>query len=414
MRKKIAGFGIPLFFIFPVLGFCSVLFNYRNKSSATIYVLFTMLLGYSISFSDSSADSYRYARAFINFDNTLNYNTILSLYLNGELRDLYRLLLFYFVSIFTNNPKVMYAFAGLVYGILSYLSLRVLIKERGERFDFYTFVLALVFFTYVSLSSLNGFRFNTGALLFFLSTYFFIIQKKNVWGIGLLLTPLFHYGFLLAVPVIFSYKIVELFLSKKNEVNKILFIIFLITYLMSWFLKLNSINLGFLNESEVISDAVGQRLNYVNSSDVASLVENRKENSTFLSVQKFFDYGIKIYILIVIVFLRKLYKKTAMNDTFLKALFSFVLFYYSFCFIATSFPSGSRFLNIGHLFFVILLIKFYSYNKKKSLKKIILFALPVFSFSILFINFMLPLLILSPTFWYGNVFWIIIEGLNFS
>src|SRR5690606_40147437 len=183
MNKKIAGLGIPLFFILPWLGFLLSLFDLKSKRSAFVYIAFAMLFGYAISVSNSSADSYRYAQAFAHFDNTLDYDRIVQLYRMGELRDMYRLLLFYFTSIFTNNPKVMYAFAGLVYGIFSYLSLRIFIKEYQGKWDRYVLVLALIFFTYISLSNINGFRFWTGALVLFYAVYNFIIERKNKWFI---------------------------------------------------------------------------------------------------------------------------------------------------------------------------------------------------------------------------------------
>lgn len=413
MKKKISGLGFPLFFILPISGFCTSLFDLKSKSTAFIYVLFAMVVGYSISFTDASADSFRYAEAFSRFDNTLDYNRIVNLYLDGELRDLYRLLLFYIVSLFSNNPKVMYAFAGLVYGSFSYMCIRIFVKERGENFDFYTFILALIFFTYVSLSNLNSFRFNTGAVFFFISVYNYIINKKPIWIIGILMTPLFHYGFILVVPVMIIYKLIDKILIRTNKINSILFYCFIIAFMASWVLKTNSISLGFLSQNEALSGAVGQRLSYVNSSDVANLVENRRENSVFLSIQKIFDYGIKIYVFLMIIYLKKLHKNLNDNNRHFTKLFSFVLFFYTFSFIATSFPSGARFLNISHLFFVLLVVKYYSIFNSKKIKSYILWAIPVFSFNIAFINGMIPFLILTPTFWYGNVFWIIIEGLDF-
>ena len=95
-------------------------------------------------------------------------------------------------------------------------------------------------------------------------------------------------------------------------------------------------------------------------------------------------------------------------------LFAFVLFFYTVALLATSIPSGGRFLSIAHLFMFILLGKLYAIHKKRSMKKLIVWSLPAFSFSIAFTNFMLPVLVLSPTVWYGNFFWIFIEGMYFN
>lgn len=411
-HKKIAGLGIPLLFILPFMGFFTSLFNIRSKSSAFVYIAFAMTFGYAISFSDTSADSFRYAEAFDRFDNSITYNKIIEMYQSGELRDMYRLVVFYLVSIFSNNPKVMYAFAGLVYGTFSYLILRLFVNERGDKWDKYVVTLALVLFTYISLANINGFRFNTGALILFYSTYNFIIRKKISWVLGIFITPLFHYGFVLIVPILILYKFGERIFYKNNEVRPILFYIFILAFIASWLLRTNSINLSFLSQTDALSGAVGDRLDYVNSSDVATLVENRRESSLFLSVQKYFDYGIKIYVFVVVWNMRKWLKRMPGKNTEFTRLFAFVLFFYAVAFIATSIPSGGRFLNIAHVFFILLMGKFYSEYKIPKMKRLIMWALPVFSFNIMFINVMLPILILTPTFWYGNLFWIIIEGIN--
>lgn len=414
MQKKLAGLAPPLLLIFPIAGFLTSLYNVRSKTSAIVYVAFAMLFGYAIAFTNSSADSFRYAEAFIRFDSTMDYDTILELYQKGELRDMYRLLLFYFTSLFSNNPKVMYAFAGLVYGVFSYLSLRVFVKERGVGLDFYVFALTLVFFTYISISNVNGFRFWTGGVILFYSVYQFIIQKKTKWIVGILITPFIHYGFVLIVPVFILYKLIERLLYNKARVLPILFYTFVLAYIASWVLGTNSIDLSFLSKTDALSGAVGDRLDYVNSSDVASLVESRRESSLFLGVQKYFDYGIKIYVFIALVFIKKKLNRMTGNKTAFNKLLAFVLFFYAVAFIATTIPSGGRFLNIAHLFFMLLLGKFYAVYKEADIKRLILWALPVYSFNILFINLALPFLILTPSFWFSNVFWIIIEGLDFS
>lgn len=412
MLKKISRLSIPLLFILPVLGFLTSLFNIRSKSSAFVYVGFAMLFGYAMSFSDPSADSYRYAEAFKRFDNTLSYNNIITMYQNGELRDVYRIILFYIASLFTSNPKVMFVFAGFVYGVFSYLCLLIFVREKGGNWDKYSFILALVFYTFISLSNVNGFRFNTGALVLFYATYNYFIQKKNIWIIGIIIAPLFHYGFVVIVPILLLYKFVHPWLYNGKRVKPLLFYVFVATFSASWFLKTNFINLDFLSSTEALSGAVGNRLNYMNSQQVANLYSERKATSLFLGVQEYFNYAIKIYVFISVLFLNKLLKRMKFDNKIeYTNFFAFVLFFFSFNFIASSFPSGSRFMAFSFLFFIVYLVKLYSLHKIKKFKKIVFIALPVFSFNIAFTNFMLPYLILSPTFWYGNIFWIIEEGL---
>lgn len=414
MNKRLSGLGLPLFILLPWTGFLFSLFDFKSKKSGFIYVAFGMLYGYSIGFTDTGADSYRYALAFANFDNSLDYNRIITLYQLGELRDLYRLILFYFVSIFSSNPKIMYAVAGGIYGLLSYLNLSILINQKKQSNDKYILLITLIFFTYVSLSNINGFRFWTGAMLLFYSSYLFILKKKNIWLLGILVTPLFHYGFMPVMPLLIIYKFfLHPFLYNEREVKNILYYIFIITFFASWVLTTNTIDIGFIKDSDVFTGEVANRMEFLNSEKVTQIVKSRTENSFFLTVQKYFNYIIKIYVFISVIFLKNIISKIKGNKLKYNNILAFVMFFYSFAFIATSFPSGARFLNIAHLFFMLLMLKLYVKYHTKNFQKIISWSLPVFSFNILFINFMLSWLVLTPTFWFGNFFWIIIEGLDF-
>ncbi|MEY4835737.1 MAG: hypothetical protein RI980_1852 [Bacteroidota bacterium] len=414
MNKRLAGLGLPLFILLPLSGFLFSLFDFKSKKSAFIYVAFSILYGYSISFSETGADSYRYALAFANFDNSLNYDRIITLYQLGELRDLYRLILFYLTSIFTSNPKVMYALAGGIYGFLSYLNLRILLNQKKQSSDKYIFLLILIFFTFVSLSNINGFRFWTGAMLLFYSSYHFILKKKNFWVFGVLVTPLFHYGFMPVMPLIIIYKFfLHPFLYNESGVSPILYYLFITSFIISWVLSTNSIDIGFIKDNDVFSGEVANRIEFLNSERATSIVKSRVESSLFLSVQKYFNIFIKIYVFIAVLFLKNRILKIKGNKLEYNTILAFVMFFYSFAFIATSFPSGARFLNIAHLFLMLLMVIMYVKYSNRNFKKIISWSLPVFSFNILFTNGMLSWLILTPTFWYGNFFWIIIEGLDF-
>jgi len=414
MYKRLAGLGFPLFILLPWTGFLFSLFDFKSKKSAFIYVVFGMLYGYSIAFEETGADSFRYALAFANFDNSLDYNRIITLYQLGELRDLYRLILFYVTSIFTSNPKVMYAIAGGIYAILSYLNLGILINQKKQKNDKYFFLLTLIFFTFVSLSNINGFRFWTGAMLLFYSSYHFIIKSKNIWLFGVLVTPLFHFGFMPVMPLFIVYKFLfHPFLYNEKEVSAILYYSFIITFILSWILTTNSIDIGFIKDNDVFSGQVAERMEFLNSEKAANIVNSRRESSLFLSVEKVFNYFIKIFVFIAVLFLKKSIRTIEGNKLKYNNILAFVMFFYSFAFIATSFPSGARFLNIAHLFLMLLMVIMYVKYSNRNFKKIISWSLPVFSFHILFTNGMVSWLILTPTFWYGNFFWIIIEGLDF-
>ncbi|MBU2061422.1 MAG: hypothetical protein KKH44_06180, partial [Bacteroidetes bacterium] len=154
--------------------------NIKLKSSAFVIIFFTVLFGYSFSFTDSSADSYRIAYVFSVFDFS-SFASIIQIYQGGESVDVYRFLVYGITKVFTNNPKVLYAICGFVFGLFMYLSLRLFANEKGSRTDLYTSLLFLFFFSFNPITNLNGFRFYTAAWVFFYSIYNFSIYGKKKW-----------------------------------------------------------------------------------------------------------------------------------------------------------------------------------------------------------------------------------------
>lgn len=411
--NRLSGLGFLMFFIHPLSGFIISLLNFKSKASMLVYIMFAALFGYAISFNNSSADSYRYAIAFKNFDNTLDYSEIVEMYRRGELRDLYRLLLFYFTSLFTSNPKIMYAIAGLIYGVFSYFSLKIFIKETKVAVNLKSIILFVIFFTFVPITNINGFRFHTGAVILFVSIYNFWVYNRLLWIFGVLITPYFHYGFFLIIPIIITYKFISILFYDKYRVSKNLYYLFLVVYVLSWFLKTNTIDLSFVTQSEVISGEVANRVDFINSSNVTDIVEKRKDNSLFLSVQKYFDFLIKLFVLVAIHKIRDILERNNFQDLYLNKLFTFTLLFYVFAFIAVSFPSGGRFLVFAHMFLFIVIGRIVGMCEDKFLNRLAISSIVVFSFQVLFVNIMAPIMVLDSSFWYGNLFWIIADGIDY-
>lgn len=412
MKKNKNILSVPIFFIIPWLGYLLSLTKIKSKASAFVYIAFAAFIGYAISYSNSSADSYRYAIAFSQFDKNISFSDIINLYLNGELRDIYRISLFKITSIFSEDPRVLFGIAGFIYGIFCYLNLRIFATKRGNNTDIYTFVLALLFITLCSLVNINGFRFHTGAMLAFYSTYKLLVDDKKIALLGLLLIPLFHYSFALFVPLIIVLKLVMPHTYNARNSKPIVFYIFITTFLISFFLDTNTINLSFLTNSNILPDAAANRIDYVNSEEIVELVDKRAESSLYLTVQSFFNGLISIYVLTVIIYIRKKIENSSGDFTSINKIFSLTLLFYAFAYISISIPSGSRFMDIAHIFLIILLCSFYRIFKTNKIRKLILISIIPFSFKILFINIAVPILILTPRFWYGGFIGVILENLN--
>ena len=410
MNEKIAKIALPLFVIWPFGSFLFALQNIKLKSSAFIVILFSMVFGYSFIFTDSSADSYRIAFLFSIYDFS-SFDTIVTFYRAGGTVDVYRFLVYGIAKLFTNNPKVLFALCGLVFGLFMYLSLVLFNKEKKERNGTYIVLLSLFFFSLNALPNLNGFRFWTATWVFFYAAINLCIYNNKGWIIGVVITPLIHFSFLFIIPAVLSFVFLKKFIYSKDNVKKGVLILFVVTFFFSWFLTTNSINLGFLTENDVLNPSINNKVSLYNSDRLTEIIQARG-TSFFHTVKRIFEYFLKIYMFIFILKVRNI----IMNDPdeLSVKLLAFVMFFASFGFIATVIPSGGRFQIIAYLAAILLFLRVYVQSPSEKLQRFILLGIPAFSFQILFYIGYLGYTVVSSTIWYGNLFWIIYEGIGYK
>jgi hypothetical protein len=412
LLKKPSLLNIPIFLFFPFIAFLISLRHLNTKTNAVIFVLFCILFGYAFTFQFDSADSYRIALVFHEFDYD-SITDVIPLYLLGITPDLYEFFSFTLIKKFSNNPKMVFAFFGLVFGVFWYLSLGVFTKEKGSTTDFYIHLLFFIFLIFNPITNVNGVRFNTAIWIFFYAAINIVLYNKKRYLFLLFLTPLIHFSFLIPSSVIVVFYSSQRILFSKDKINTFLYFLFVFSFVVSWILETNIINLDFLS-SVIPSDSISNKIDKYNSDEMTELYQKRASESIFLKVSSFFLTLLKICVFFFIVYTRKLLKKIKEPNPLLNKLLAFVLFYFSFAFIISTLPSGTRFLMIGYLFFIIFILKLYLKYGDRTIKNYILLLLPILSFKFFFNVVFLSFTLTSPTIWYGNVFWIIYEGIGFT
>lgn len=412
MYKNLSKIALPLFVFWPFGAFLFSLFDFKSKSSAIVYVLFVTVFGYSFTFQDTSADSYRVAMVFDFFDfSTLS--NIYFAYQAGGLTDLYRFFLYGLTKMFTNNPKVLFALFGFVFGIFSYLSIRLVVNEKRNRHGIYWSIIIFLFFASNPITNINGARFWTATLIFFYSTANFLFYNKKGWIIGILSTPLVHFSFLFVIPPVFLFYFFQKFFYSSTVIRSWLFISFVVLFFVSFFLETNSIKIGFLSESSFLSSSVSKKVDLYNSDRITEAVDARS-SSLFHTVTRYFGYIKKIYFFIFLLAARQMIMRIKIRKQSLNKQLAFILFFLSFSFVASVIPSGSRFVAVGFLFTLLFIARLYFLFPTDEMKKFVLWSLPVFSFGILFGIGYLSISLVSSTIWYGNLPWIIWEGIGYE
>lgn len=411
MQSNFSRLALPLFPLWPFGSFLFALNNLSKKSSAIVITLFGALFGYSFSFTDKSADSYRIAYYFTNFE-FKSFNDILIQYNSGATADIYNILMFSVTKIFSENPKVLYSLCGLIFGYFMYKGLELFARIGNSNRDWHYIIIAIAFFSLNPLTNVNGFRFWTAAWYFFYFILKWKLLKDNKAILFLLFTPLFHFSFLfLILSVIIFYILIKW--SNKEKILPLLWFVFILTYVFSWFLDFNIINFDFLQDYLSFNSTIAYKLEFYTSESVVEDVLERR-NSTFHTVSIFFGFLKKIYVLFVIGSLYRWYKKT--SDKVDVNFLILVLFMLIFSNLVLVIPSGGRFYMIAIMLLLTLLVhsrKSLNINVNNKFKLLALIALPVFSFDIAFVVGLLSYVLVNPYIWLGNLYIIIIEGLDF-
>ena len=116
-----------------------------------------------------------------------------------------------------------------------------------------------------------------------------------------------------------------------NGIKNILILTFIFSFLLSFFLKTNFINISFLTQFIGVDNAIGARLDFMNSDYVTNLVKEQANNSLFLTVKNYFQLLIKIYLFISVLLINYFFRRENFKvDTKTLRLFSFVILFLSF------------------------------------------------------------------------------------
>lgn len=411
MRNKTSLLNIPLFFIVPFVSFLIAIRNLKSRTNAFVFIAFCTLFGYAFTFTSTSADSYRVALVFNEYV-FKSFAETYQLYLLGGSPDLYRFLCFTLVKSFTDNPKILFALFGLVFGIFWYWSYRLFLKEKRSHTDMVISILVFIFLILNPITNINGARFNTAIWIFVVATIQIVRYGNLRYFILLFCAPLVHFGFLFGIVVVVLFTLLKNVLISKIMLFKWLFYVFVASFLISWLLSTNVIKFDFIS-SYIPSDSISNKLSNYNSDDAALMVEKRASGSIFLKVSGFFIGCIKIVIFLIICHFRSLLKTLELFEKDIRRLFAFVLFYFTLAYIASSVPSGVRFIMVGNIFALFFFMMVYTKHYSAINKRYFMLLIPVFSFNFAFNTIFLTGALVSKHLWYNNVFWIIYEGLGY-
>ncbi|MEG1555005.1 MAG: EpsG family protein [Rikenellaceae bacterium] len=309
---------------------------------------------------DASVYVERIEAGYANTDNSLS-DVIESAYSTGSTTpDIYERILVYLVSRFTGNGHIFFAIGAMIFGFFYSRNLWYIFDRLPAKVGFYIGI-SIIFFMYINpMHTVGGIRMNTALHVFAYGAMPFILEKDKSKTIWCLLAPLFHFSFIAATAMFLVY----LLLPKRDTIILPLFILYIITFFINS-LNLESVNM-FLKQyttQEILESKID---GYANTNAAISRMEHFKEYNAFIQFMRSYSKYLVFFIMLSCSYC---WLKVRTKAT--TRLFAFSLLFFSFANIASSIPSGSRFINIGLMFltplyiFNMVIIKTNLYNKLK-------------------------------------------------
>lgn len=207
-----------IFLVYPLGAFIYAVKNYANKQFRIFILLFFVFYGYTF-LPIPNSDGSRYKE---DFEKTISYNfsqyfsDIKNIYKGESINtDYYALTLKFVVHSFTNNPKIFFMMAALVY-FLVYLKLIEtiwnLIAEKNSRY-FVSFFIGCCVIYNIS-AGVNAIRFPLAFMVFAYGALKLVLTEKRKYLLVAILSGLIHFALFFSVAFLL---IIYLFKFKLNR-----------------------------------------------------------------------------------------------------------------------------------------------------------------------------------------------------
>jgi hypothetical protein len=359
------------FFIWPLGIMLTSFSNWRKPWAKNIFWIFCIFFGYTfIIANEGGADSDRYARLFLEYARS-KYSfveLVKSFYSeSSSYVDVASPIISYLVSRFTNNPSILFAVFGLIFGYFHSRNIWILLERiKGN----YSFIIVLYLITFMLLNpiwNINGFRMWTAAQIFLYGTLQFFINKRKEGLAWAFVSILFHFSFLFPIGILGAY----IFL--KNRIN-LYFSLFIITSFIKE-IDLNWARSMLLYLPEIFHTKI---INYTNV-EYAEVVNSIRESLNWHIA--FADTAIQIAVYLTMIYVFVFAKDALKRKSYLEDIFCYILLFYAGANIFSFIPSGYRYISVVNIFvFSFLIILLSLYPNLKGFSVVRLLSVPLLLF----------------------------------
>ncbi len=353
--EKNSYYAYLLFLVWPFLALISALKNYRMPWAKNIFWVFCMFYGLMFVVDyDSSRDI---VRTIADFQRIYGLDITLSEFLSSSERaDFFRLIIDYTLSRFTDNPAILTLVYAAVFGFFLSRNIWYILERLQGQLMPVTIFLLVCFFLLNPIWNINGFRMWTAAQIFLYGLLPFLCEGKKkglIFSIGSIFV---HFSFLVPVLVLLIYTIAG------NRLTA-----YYIFYIVAFFIsEIDIVAFNMFIETyapEIIQDRTrGYR-------GEASVVQYREEISDNVWYARWYQPALNLVIMGFLSLFyftgRNFFKE---NQNWMN-LFCFALLFYGVAYLFSSLPSGARFLVVGNMTALALIILYIQNRPKEKLMK---------------------------------------------
>lgn len=323
-----------------------------------IFWLFCIFLGLTFSITSEGPDSARYVNTLKQFhEEGVTWSEIInSVYIPGSnFVDVVQPVLTWFISLFSDNPSVLFAGFALIFGFFYSRNLWYLFDRMGGKVSLAILIFILTFALINPIWNINGFRMYAASQVFLFGLLPYLVEdnkRRLWWSAG---SILFHFSFILPVAILATYVLF------RNRLN-IYFIFFIVTSFI------NTVNLESIRELlDFLPAFLDPRVESYTDLDYAQrMAEASKRVNWYVPI-----YGEVLtyttYLFAILIFL----KGRNRLDGPLLNLFCFGIWFYAWANLASLVPSGGRFVSIANLIMVFFITLYFKENYNQQVWKVL-------------------------------------------
>ena len=350
-----------IYFIFlPFATFLQSFFDLEKRSAQIVIVLFFGLFGYCHTFEDTRADSYRKYESYTNYA-AEDIEYIFDDFQDGRSKDVYESIIFSVTKQISDDPHVLMFIVGILGGVFYMLIAKRFYDDKKGRYTWPIIILTIFIIVESNLLQIGGIRNFMAFGVFMYSIIRLLIDDKKVWLIGLLLTPLIHFGYIIAVVAAL-----------------IIWLIKIPNTLMHYFAVIICISSIFLNTSSyegVLDMMMGNIENETIEGRVNSYgdeeTEARFNQSLTTRLVKINNQIGALFITALLIYIKR-NKSRLLSTQYTLKLYHYLLFFTIVSYSLISFSVvGQRFVYIAMVLLYMLLLNIYQNNPTSAISKFI-------------------------------------------